>query len=169
MEKHPWKGLKHLSQALPGIDKGESQNGKTSLEGFETFSRTPTSLAIYRGVRMEKHPWKGLKRMVGFRIIFVPSMSEWKNIPGRVWNFFGHRCLLYFTGRGQNGKTSLEGFETLTFWYIWRPWYYYSQNGKTSLEGFETEYCPYSFQTRPRSEWKNIPGRVWNFGCLEMI
>jgi len=58
MEKHPWKGLK-LFTPKSTIAYCQSQNGKTSLEGFET------SVIIY----------------------FASStslMSEWKNIPGRV-------------------------------------------------------------------------------------
>jgi len=163
MEKHPWKGLKLLDQATQ------------DMVGDWT-------------VRMEKHPWKGLKHIV-LSSFPTPSicMSEWKNIPGRVWNTGDPPWCSSLGSRCQNGKTSLEGFETF-FYYIYAAIIELRQNGKTSLEGFETFQKWHStsslilrqngktslegFETwsktnshltgRRESEWKNIPGRVWN-------
>jgi len=111
MEKHPWKGLKLLPNPFSLPHQHSSQNGKTSLEGFETFGSDRWN-HIFKKVRMEKHPWKGLKHR------------------------YNHLSAKRLISR-QNGKTSLEGFETTRPELIWRT-VWIRQNGKTSLEGFET-------------------------------
>jgi len=88
MEKHPWKGLKpsgggfftilvvgqNGKTSLEGFETSVlgiytllssiyGQNGKTSLEGFETSSSRRVQYTPWQQVRMEKHPWKGLKQI----------------------------------------------------------------------------------------------------------
>jgi len=194
MEKHPWKGLKHhLSQGskhqeqlpsewknIPGrvwnIGKSKSshnallasQNGKTSLEGFETLDVpcTPFGNILSQNGKTSLEGFETSLLPVIPGIIELPQ-SEWKNIPGRVWNLLSQAFSAFIVSTCQNGKTSLEGFETFQRRnsVSRTP---VSQNGKTSLEGFETSVAVI---VRPpklwRSEWKNIPGRVWNsFGFV---
>jgi len=191
MEKHPWKGLKLFwsRKRIPPSQMSEwknipgrvwnlatsvtkplgllSQNGKTSLEGFETVDQT-AGMFLTKFVRMEKHPWKGLKLLSLYLTSFDSLLpSEWKNIPGRVWNIYwmiNHQKL----SQGQNGKTSLEGFETRSFFNALTCPNWSGQNGKTSLEGFETFSFSFFFlrKTSVRMEkhpWKGLKRstRIW--------
>jgi len=140
MEKHPWKGLKRSwrDNWQISINLSEWKNIPGRVWNFSVG----VFLFKQQKVRMEKHPWKGLKHNILRCFKSFSFVSEWKNIPGRVWNFTMTGDLSFGKAFRQNGKTSLEGFET----YMSKIRLYSSnvcQNGKTSLEGFETLDFPY--------------------------